>query len=1627
MTELQIANIALRNKQYVEAIRHYVLALKESPDLAHIIVPNLKISQKRYQIARKGADKSKVIVCGSNLANNAAGRALTLAQLYDGFADVSVIGNFFPKFGTSLWGPMAKTTIPVHGIVVEDQTSYMDLALSLVMENPCDILHLSKPRFPNILMGMLYKLVWGSRVIMDIDDEELGFVNASVTLSLTDVFEPSQGRSRPMSNLLDSTWTQLAVGLATAFDGVTVVNPALQQRYGGTIVRHARDEARFTPSAERREKSRKSLGIKSDEKVVLFLGTPRAHKGLMETAKAIASLKRNDIIYLIVGDFPKEIQSLKSELQSLNGVKLKFIPDQPFDSVPDILASADICVLLQDTKGLAARMQTPAKLSDALAMGVQVLASSTPGLIDMVEEGAVIPVAGDSLVTTLGKSLNELTTSTSHHPVFDKKLSFNVNRAVLRDLVTQTVGGELSADLLSLGSRDELGSFMRGLIGKRNNINGLDQGSHSALKKISDKQDFNISDYIERAEEASRSGDWSASYRNWVFACDNSPGDLSSSMLLRISRELFQLDAFKDSARVLDLASARDPDSSGVICEQARQYYYHCYSSWLMRVNENEVDWYAKDGLRSKPDWKTACEYLEKVEAVSPRLDMRRYVQAYLLLSDEARINNDKSLAISSFKIACKSIGPDKLDNDIVERLIAVFDACFFGKLNEKDLYLDSLQKTIKSISADQMSVEDWLLFSDVLNWIGALTAGCLARDIAIDRSIDLGSAPSANRDQLLRAFNASLERGNFESASGFLLQLRALKLDPVECQRYEACLNLCKGDVVGFRDKWPHSPWFPVDKLKEYFDGKSVAVVGPAPTGSKDGGEIDEFDVVVRMNWQGENSSIDCSDFGAKTNISIYNAHSIRLMGSSVAEHSHEIAKRQDFVFVRRDRFDIERILGSEAKVVKIYDYPCAFHKSLNAIQIVLFNLLLLGASRIKLFKADNYTGDLGHVAGYRPGSPEYSYVSLDVLHPVFGNHDLVTNLSFIKTLGVNSKVIELDRQAAQVFSRSNIDQAMAVMDNLSIAEFKLDASNAPSNPYFHLRQDDLKRRLSAIKKISVEKYEYAVRSLRRWVYLNSGECEKLRELKDIHLGKRCFIIGNGPSLKQQNLSHLKDEVTFVTNWFVNAEQYDQIDPKYYCVSSHEMFGGWNKPDPVLNEDFYKSMMAKAGNAIKFFSFAFSDYLKEQKMFGENDLRYLLFERPKNLVDEIDGFSLDLTRQLDDAYTVVLTMCVPLAIHMGIREIIFVGCDCDYGISSPDDKKKYFYDSSLHKTTTTKFENLQRIWGDNGPIFTAYDIVSRVANDCGAKLFNATHGGKLEVLPRVNYEDLFRSGYQIESKKTRMAFCTVLNDDFVPGFFVTLQSLLDKNQWFDFDYYIFYSDEYSPLSDRNKELILNIYPKVIFKPIDENKYGHIWHETKVRLNTPDRLKPAFFIIDAFSLYDYDRVVALDADLLILGDLTELIDIEAGFAACQAVDYDKKQNREFFNSGVMVINRPVLSPDVYNKLLSHQISKNYKRSFGKADQAILNDFFNMDDIFILPEHLNTTKRKYRDDWVLDAPAIASSDAVILHYVGEKPWVSVKSKPEEYQYSKAEYLWSQCFKNVSLRLLGVSCNLGLNSD
>lgn len=441
-------NEAFRHGNFAQAISQYAQVIFQQPELAKSISANLSIARQKYRINRQASPKPSVAVCGWELAHNAAGRAYTLAIVYETFAQVEIIGSLFPRFGREVWEPIRDTAIAKHTFVVEDESKFIEQAIQLVAAHPYDIVHLSKPRAPNVFIGILYKLLWGAKVLMDIDDEELAFVGAEAPISIDDYIQ-QHGKLPELKDLAGKDWTRLAVGLAREFDGLTVCNAALQERYGGEIIRHARNKKLFKPSPDLKRQSRERYGIPQDATVVLFFGTPRDHKGLIKTAQTIASLKRIDVIYCIVGSFLDE--SLKQRLLEVENCNYRFLPNQSINKTPEILAIADCYVALQEVNSIAAQYQTPAKLSDAIMMDLEIFAEETKGLKDLIaladNNNEILKITQNNLMYFLSSNRRLLPLNKEKNSTLKNLLSTTQNGVSLKNLVSN-IKKKTAAELL---------------------------------------------------------------------------------------------------------------------------------------------------------------------------------------------------------------------------------------------------------------------------------------------------------------------------------------------------------------------------------------------------------------------------------------------------------------------------------------------------------------------------------------------------------------------------------------------------------------------------------------------------------------------------------------------------------------------------------------------------------------------------------------------------------------------------------------------------------------------------------------------------------------------------------------------------------------------------------------------------------------------------------------------------------------------------------------------------------------------------------------------------------------------------------------------------------------------------
>lgn len=219
----------------------------------------------------------------------------------------------------------------------------------------------------------------------------------------------------------------------------------------------------------------------------------------------------------------------------------------------------------------------------------------------------------------------------------------------------------------------------------------------------------------------------------------------------------------------------------------------------------------------------------------------------------------------------------------------------------------------------------------------------------------------------------------------------------------------------------------------------------------------------------------------------------------------------------------------------------------------------------------------------------------------------------------------------------------------------------------------------------------------------------------------RRCFVLGSGPSIKGQDLRPLSRQTTFCTNWFLNHPDMDRLDIDYYCVCDQRFV----VPEP--NRQWIQEV-GRYGFKI----FLPADWQKHQLPF--RDVTYISFHRDKK-VARSGRFSTDLQVGFFDGDTVIISMCLPLAMAMGFNEIVLLGCDCQYGISDRGLKEAYFYDLLRHPTAFEHTGESERCWQTN--VFTAYGVVRTFAEERGVRILNATEGGMLEVFDRVSLQSV--------------------------------------------------------------------------------------------------------------------------------------------------------------------------------------------------------------------------------------------------------------------------------------------------
>jgi glycosyltransferase involved in cell wall biosynthesis len=368
-----------------------------------------------------------------DFSDNATGRAELLARLLAPRYRVHIVG---PRFGPAVWGPARASEIEHREIEGARHPRFAPRLNALARLADGDILYASKPRATSFGVGLLARARRRRPLVLDIDDWEVGFFRRAGPWG-------TAGRALNLTNPNGLPWTWLMERLVSRADALTVGSRFLEDRFGGTLLPHVRDTEAWDPVRFDRAAARAALGA-GDRRVVMFLGTPRGHKGVDDLVAATAHLGDDVLVTIIGADLAGEAARRWTATP-----RVRVFGEVPFDDAPQWLVGADVVAVPQrdtpDTIG-----QVPAKLFDAMALARPVVSTRVSMIPEIVDGGGLLVAPGD--VRGLAAALTRLLDNPAEAAALGRQgrarceahYSFHAARArlfpVLEEVATRTRG-----------------------------------------------------------------------------------------------------------------------------------------------------------------------------------------------------------------------------------------------------------------------------------------------------------------------------------------------------------------------------------------------------------------------------------------------------------------------------------------------------------------------------------------------------------------------------------------------------------------------------------------------------------------------------------------------------------------------------------------------------------------------------------------------------------------------------------------------------------------------------------------------------------------------------------------------------------------------------------------------------------------------------------------------------------------------------------------------------------------------------------------------------------------------------------------------------------------------------------
>ncbi len=261
----------------------------------------------------------------------------------------------------------------------------------------------------------------------------------------------------------------------------------------------------------------------------------------------------------------------------------------------------------------------------------------------------------------------------------------------------------------------------------------------------------------------------------------------------------------------------------------------------------------------------------------------------------------------------------------------------------------------------------------------------------------------------------------------------------------------------------------------------------------------------------------------------------------------------------------------------------------------------------------------------------------------------------------------------------------------------------------------------INGIKNMALyQKMRRTYYSIKNWSetkeYLNAKR--QVRRFKNKHKNQACVIVGNGPSLKAEDLTKLYELKipTFACNRINLIFPQTDWRPTYYFMSDAKLVAQYSAEIDDVPENH------------RFFPKRYKNQIQKGTFYNEADFDF-----------EKEGkFSLDAAEGIYPAGSVTTEM-IQFAYYMGFSEIYLIGVDFSYAVTKKIDSKTYAYQGEnnyfvkgyLKEGEVADMPNVRAN-------LLGFHAAREAIGAQGRIIKNATRGGKLEVFERISLDKLF-------------------------------------------------------------------------------------------------------------------------------------------------------------------------------------------------------------------------------------------------------------------------------------------------